>query len=91
MPDLHRDGRVHRSQRRPSFYNPFNPNYAGGTQYNASGNLIWSPIKDLDIGVEVVYYRNQMAHSQYDVNSGTGKTISNAQAWDWRLRISRDF
>jgi Porin subfamily len=74
-----------------SFYNPFNPNYVGGTQYNASGNLIWSPIKDLDIGVEVVYYRNQMSHSQYDVNAGNGKTISNDQAWDWRLRISRDF
>ncbi|MFI5012139.1 MAG: porin, partial [Hyphomicrobiales bacterium] len=72
-------------------YNPYSPFYNGGVQYNASGNLIWSPVKDLDIGVEVVYYRNQMQHKEYDVNKANGRVISSDDGWDARLRISRDF
>ena len=72
-------------------YNPYSPYYVGGTQYNVGANAIWSPVKDLDIGVDVFYYRNQMAHSQYDVNSGTGKLIKEDDAWYYRLRVNRDF
>ena len=75
----------------PSLYNPFNPNYDGGTQINVGTNLIWSPIKDLDIGVEVMYTRNQMQHSEYDANQGVGKITSNGQFFEYRLRIQRDF
>jgi hypothetical protein len=74
-----------------STYNPFNPNYNGGTEYTAAGNIIWSPVKDLDIGVEVVYYRVQMQHSEFDINQGVGKIVSSGQGWDYRLRVSRDF
>jgi len=74
-----------------SVYNPYSPFYNGGTTYNIGTNLIWSPVKDLDIGVEVFYYRNQMAHSEYDINSGTGKITKEDDAWYTRLRVSRDF
>ena len=74
-----------------TFYNPFNPNYDGGTQYNLGSNLIWSPIKDLDIGVEVMYVRNQMEHKQFDVNRGNGILIKEDDEWFGRLRVSRDF
>jgi hypothetical protein len=75
----------------PSLYNPFNPNYNGGTQYNVGTNVIWSPIKDLDIGVEVMWAHNQMQHSEYDANEGVGKITSSANFFEYRLRISRDF
>jgi len=75
----------------PTPYNPFSPNYNGATQYYASTNVIWSPVKDLDIGVEVFYARDQFQHRQWDNNSGVGKTIGSADAWYSRLRIQRDF
>jgi hypothetical protein len=75
----------------PTFYNPFSPFYNGGTQYNVGSNVIWSPIKDLDIGVEVMYARNQMQHAQYDNNEGIGRTTSTGSFWEYRLRIQRDF
>jgi hypothetical protein len=74
-----------------TFYSPFNPNYVGGTQYNLGSNLIWSPIRDLDIGVEVMYVRNQMAHKEFDVNRGNGFLIKEDDEWYGRLRVSRDF
>jgi hypothetical protein len=74
-----------------TFYNPFNPNYVGGTQYNLGSNVIWSPIKDLDIGVEVMYVRNQLAHRVFDVNRGNGTLIRDEDELYGRLRISRDF
>ena len=48
-------------------------------------------VKDLDIGVEVYYARDQFQHKAWDVNSGTGKIINSADLWLSRLRISRDF
>jgi len=74
-----------------AFFNPYNPYYIGGTQYSVGTNLIWSPIIDLDIGVEVYYLRNQMAHRQYDVNSGTGRLVREDDTWRYRLRVQRDF
>jgi hypothetical protein len=72
-------------------YNPFSPNYDGGVQYNMGTNLIWSPVKDLDIGAEAFYYRNQMQHRQFDVNTGTGQLTREYDAWRFRLRVLRDF
>jgi hypothetical protein len=74
-----------------AFYNPYNPNYIGGTQYSIGTNLIWSPVVDLDIGVELYYLRNQMAHRQYDVNSGIGRLVREDDTWRYRLRVQRDF
>jgi len=74
-----------------SVYNPYSNQYVGGTTYNVGTNVIWSPVKDLDIGVEVFYYRNQMAHSVYDTNTGVGKIVKEGDAWVSRLRVQRDF
>jgi Porin subfamily len=72
-------------------YNPFSTQYNGGTQYNIGSNLIWSPVKDLDIGVEVYYARDQFQHKEWDTNRGNGFTIKSADVWLSRLRVSRDF
>ncbi|SED61543.1 Porin subfamily protein [Rhizobiales bacterium GAS188] len=74
-----------------TLYNPFNPNYSGGTQYNIGTNLIWSPIQALDIGGELFYARNQMAHKEFDVNRGNGLLTKEDAQWYGRLRVSRDF
>ncbi|SDR63370.1 Porin subfamily protein [Rhizobiales bacterium GAS113] len=74
-----------------AFYNPYSTAYTGGTLYNIGSTLVWSPVKDLDIGVQAFYYRNEMAHRQFDVNSGAGKLTKGDDSWDYRLRISRDF
>jgi hypothetical protein len=74
-----------------SVYNPFSTQYNGGRQYNIGSNLIWSPVKDLDIGVEAFYFRNTLQHRQFDVNRGTGLLISEDDNWRFRLRVLRDF
>ncbi|SEC39039.1 Porin subfamily protein [Rhizobiales bacterium GAS188] len=74
-----------------SVYNPFSTQYNGGTQYQVGTNLIWSPLKDLDIGVEVFYSRDQLQHKEWDLNSGNGKLTKSADLWLSRLRVSRDF
>ncbi|SDR38313.1 Porin subfamily protein [Rhizobiales bacterium GAS113] len=74
-----------------AFYNPFNPNYNGGWQYNIGTNLIWSPVKDLDIGVEVMYLRNDMQHKEFDVNKGNSRLTKEDDVWVGRLRVQRDF
>ena len=74
-----------------AFYNPFNPYYDGGYQYNIGTNLIWSPVKDLDIGVEVFYARDEYQHRAWETESGVSKTTKSADIWLSRLRISRDF
>ena len=72
-------------------FNPYSTQYDGGTQINIGSNLIWSPVKDLDLGVEVFYYRNQMQRRQFDVDAGTGKLAREDDAWRVRLRVLRDF
>ncbi len=39
-------------------FNPFSPFYMDGAQWQVGSNLTWSPVKNLDIGVEVIYVRN---------------------------------
>jgi hypothetical protein len=75
----------------PTPHNPFSIQYDGGTFYGAGSNLIWSPVKDLDIGVEVYYARDDFQHKQFDANRGTGTIAKSADLWLSRLRISRDF
>ena len=53
--------------------------------------VFFGPVKDLDLGVEVFYYRNQMQHRQFDVNSGSSKLTHEDDAWRFRLRALRDF
>jgi hypothetical protein len=74
-----------------ALYNPFSPYYDGGYQYNVGSNVIWSPVKDLDIGVEVMYLHNSMQHKQFDIqNTGRG-LVSSGSDWVSRLRVQRDF
>ncbi|MFC3639309.1 porin, partial [Camelimonas fluminis] len=58
-------------------------------------NLVWSPVKDLDIGVEALYQRLDIARGRvYDANKGgalTGKTTTYDDNWLTRLRIDRTF
>jgi hypothetical protein len=60
-----------------------------------AGNLIWSPVSGLDIGVEVLYTRTELASRVLPVdNTGArvvGLGIKNDDAWAGRLRIQRDF
>jgi hypothetical protein len=59
--------------------------------YNIGSNLIWSPVKDLDIGVEVMYARDVLQHREWNTNHGVGSLIKSADVWVNRLRVSRDF
>ena len=74
-----------------SLYNPYSPFYDGGNAYSVGANLIWSPVQDLDIGVEVAYRRNQMQHKEYNSNSGYPNLIKEDDTFWYRLRISREF
>ncbi len=69
-------------------------------------NLIWSPIRDLDIGLETIYTRVDLRGggrvadltqgTQY-LNSGginygvPGKTVKYDDVWSMRMRVQRDF
>jgi len=60
-----------------------------------AGNLIWSPVSGLDIGVEVLYTRTELKQAVLAVdNSGARvgpNTVKSDDAWTGRLRIQRDF
>ncbi|GGC68892.1 hypothetical protein GCM10010994_29320 [Chelatococcus reniformis] len=60
----------------------------------ALANLVWSPVKDLDIGLEVLYERVDPKGRVVDNNkygSLTGKTVSFDDNWLTRFRIDRTF
>jgi len=72
--------------------------------YEAGANLIWSPVKGLDIGVEGVYRRLDpkgrqpeefgqtiFANGVGNVPSPLFVSRSSQDAWEARLRIQRDF
>lgn len=59
-----------------------------------AGNLIWSPVSGLDIGVEVLYTRTDLRQQVLAVNDAGGRgpgLVKNDDAWAGRLRIQRDF
>lgn len=64
-----------------------------------AGNLIWSPVAGLDIGVEVLYTRTEVRNGVLAAdNTGArpgllagGRLIKSDDAWAGRLRIQRDF
>lgn len=60
-------------------------------QITAGASLIWSPVKDLDIGVEGAWIRGGVKNGQVQDSTNPFKLISkedNAQA---RFRVQRDF
>ena len=72
-------------------YNPFSTQYDGGNFYGAGSQLVWSPVKGLDIGVEVYYARDQFQHKQFDANRGNGFLAKDADLWLSQFRITRSF
>ncbi|WP_332685116.1 porin [Bosea sp. (in: a-proteobacteria)] len=64
-----------------------------------AGNLIWSPVSGLDIGVEVLYTRTDLRQPVLAANNGGtrlavgagGSLVSADDAWAGRFRIQRDF
>lgn len=59
----------------------------------AGANLIWSPVKDLDIGVEGAYIRTALNSGKtIDITKGAlGKLISSEDDAQFRFRVQRDF
>jgi hypothetical protein len=72
-------------------FNPFSPNYMDGAQWQVGSNITWSPVKNLDIGVEVIYVRNSDEHRHFDPNRGYPFLTSGDSEWLSRLKISRAF
>jgi hypothetical protein len=72
-------------------FNPFSPYYMDGAQWQVGSNLTWSPVKNLDIGVEVIYVRNQDNWQHFDPNRGYPFIASQDSQWLSRLKISRAF
>ena len=73
----------------------FNYGFVDATEWKVGTNVIWSPIKNFDIGVEVLYSRLDPKGRVLSINNGrdyyNGKTISADDSWQGRLRIQRDF
>ena len=69
--------------------------------FKIAGQLIWSPVKDLDIGAEVQYLNLQQKLAATSVaNGGTGiataipaawGTGASSNTWEARLRVQRQF
>ena len=53
----------------------------------AAGNLVWSPVRQLDLGIELAYYQNKVGFQ--NVATGiSGRTNSN---WSVKTRVERTF
>ena len=72
-------------------FNPFSPFYMEGAQWQIGTNVTWSPVKNLDIGVEVIYVANDDAHRHFDPNRGYPFLANGDAAWLSRLKISRAY
>ena len=59
--------------------------------YYAGANLIWSPVRDLDIGVEVVYQRHEIANGRVANVDRPGTTATVNDNILARFRVQRDF
>jgi hypothetical protein len=87
----------------PAVTNPFNPTLMSYDIFYGGSNLIWSPVRDLDIGVEVVYQRIWTPRTVGSANrggtaalagvgvGGTGRTTSFDDNILARFRVQRDF
>ncbi len=55
-------------------------------------NLIWTPVKDLDIGVEGEYIRTALKSGVTpDISKNSLRYISSQDAAQFRFRVQRDF
>ena len=64
-------------------------------ELTVAGSLIWSPVSGLDIGVEVIYQRVELAQRVLRVNNSgarvAGVGIKSEDTFAGRFRIQRDF
>lgn len=68
-------------------------------EFIVAGNLIWSPVSGLDIGVEVVYTRTELKQAVLAANNAGarpglaagGRLVKSDDAIAGRFRIQRDF
>ena len=91
-----------------TFYNAAGPVAAGvfsgfSKDYNnieAGSNLIWSPVRDLDIGVEAIYQRieflggasaGRVADANKNVGGVTNRVVKVDDQVVVRFRVQRDF
>lgn len=87
----------------PTIVNPFSATLLSYDLFYGGSNLIWSPVRDLDIGVEAVYQRLWLPNRVADANKGgtavaaaavvggTGRTTTYDDNIIVRFRVQRDF
>jgi hypothetical protein len=74
------------------FLGVVNTGFVDSNQFQIGTNLLWSPVKGLDIGPEIVYTKLDPRGRVPDFNRGAGIfTVGSADAIDARLRFQRDF
>ena len=62
------------------------------TEYRIGAQAVWSPVKNLDIGVEGLYVHAENKYNVYDAATNTYyKDKFSDDAWEARLRVQRDF
>jgi hypothetical protein len=62
------------------------------TVWSAMGNLFWSPVRGMDIGVEVMYSQANLSGLRaQDLTKPAGILTKKDDQWVGRLRIQRDF
>ena len=53
-------------------------------------NVIWSPVKGLDIGAEVMWFNLEGSKNVASTKAGT-PALNSADGWQYRIRVQRDF
>ena len=59
--------------------------------WQVGSNVIWSPVKGLDIGAEVMWFNLDGSKSVANAKSAALPAISSADGWQYRIRVQRDF
>ena len=64
------------------------------TYWTLGTNVTWSPVKDLDLGVEVNYIHANVGQGfsgSFNSTDPVGISVRNESVWNGRLKIQRDF
>ncbi len=69
----------------------YNEGFVDSRELRVGTNLIWSPIKNFDIGVEALYTRIEPKGRVLIDDKGAPRSASFGDSWQGRLRIQRDF
>lgn len=68
------------------------PVLRGNNQIITGASLIWTPVKDLDIGVEGEYIRTALNNGVTpDISKNALRYVSSQDAAQFRFRVQRDF